>query len=69
MSAHPREWFEPVPKPEDVLRQVRPSIPLERALLCLDCDAVFEMGRGASCPACGSSTTWTLGRLLDRRAA
>jgi hypothetical protein len=52
-----------------VLRQVRPSIPLERALLCLDCDAVFEMGRGACCPACGSSTTWTLGRLLARRAA
>jgi hypothetical protein len=49
-------------------RGPRPTIALSRALLCLDCEAVYEMGTGP-CPACGSGAGWSLGRLLMRQAA
>lgn len=48
----------------------RVVIPLERAVLCLDCEAIFEMGgHFVTCPSCGSRVAWTLGRLLERPAA
>lgn len=39
-------------------------VPLERAVLCAGCAAVFEIN--GHCPACGSATFLSLGRLLNR---
>ena len=32
---------------------------IDNSKICLDCDGVFQAGRGPDCPYCGSSaTTW-----------
>lgn len=49
-----------------MLEAMRPSIPLDRALLCLDCDSIFEAIGDQMCPACGSSMAWAIGRALNR---
>jgi hypothetical protein len=36
--------------------KVRPSVDRARALLCADCDAIFESEGVGSCPRCGSRT-------------
>lgn len=51
---------------ERALAAVRPSIPFERALLCLDCNSVYESEGALTCPACGSAAAWLLARALDR---
>lgn len=45
---------------------LRPTIPMDRALLCLDCEAIFEAEGHQTCPACGSSAAWAIGRALNR---
>lgn len=52
-----------------LFQQMRPTIPLERALLCLDCESIFEAEGDQKCPACGSSAAWPIGRALNRPAA
>lgn len=42
----------------------RPYLPLDRALLCCGCEAVFEAADSQSCPACGSHQAIALGRVL-----
>jgi hypothetical protein len=44
----------------------RPVIPLDRALLCLDCDSVYEAAGAQTCPACGSYQGWAIGRALNK---
>jgi hypothetical protein len=46
----------------------RPVIPVDRALLCLDCESIFEAEGTQHCPSCGSRTAWALNRALNRRA-
>ena len=42
-------------------------LPIERAALCLDCEAVYRLGE-PSCPACSSKKAATLAKWLrDRR--
>ena len=42
------------------------AIPLNRAVLCLDCSSVSNANR--ECPACSSKALLNLGAVLDRRA-
>ena len=44
----------------------RPTIPMDRALLCLDCEGIFEATGKQVCPSCGSSAAWAMGRALNR---
>jgi hypothetical protein len=44
----------------------RPTIPMDRALLCLDCESIFEAEGHQTCPACGSAAAWAIGRALNR---
>lgn len=41
-------------------------VPLNRAMLCLDCDSIFEARGPGVCPACASAAAWPLGRALNR---
>ena len=41
---------------------------LDRAMLCLDCDEVFEIDT-RRCPRCSSETMMPLSRFLDRIGA
>jgi hypothetical protein len=61
-------WFHDGRQRHESARGPRPAIALNRTLLCLACEAVYEMGNGP-CPACGSNAGWSLGRLLARRTA
>lgn len=45
--------------------QAQVSIPLNRAMLCLDCDRVSEISR-TGCPTCGAQTLAPLSAWLDR---
>lgn len=47
---------------------IRPTIPLDRALLCLDCEAIFEAEGAQRCPACASERAWAIARALNRPA-
>ena len=40
-------------------------LPLRRLVLCLDCEACFEIG-ASSCPACGGDTWVLLSKFLDQ---
>jgi rRNA maturation endonuclease Nob1 len=39
---------------------------MDRALLCLDCESIFEAEGTQKCPACGSTIAWAIGRALNR---
>jgi hypothetical protein len=43
----------------------RSAIPLEHAVLCLDCNCVSDANR--ECPACSSRALMNLSVVLDRR--
>jgi hypothetical protein len=43
----------------------RSAIPLDYAVLCLDCNCVSDANR--ECPACSSRALMNLGAVLDRR--
>jgi hypothetical protein len=47
---------------------IRPSIPLDRALLCASCDSLFEAEGEQRCPACGSAQAVVVARALNRGA-
>lgn len=49
-----------------LFQQMRPTIPADRALLCLDCESIFEALGDQSCPSCGSRVAWSLGKCLNR---
>lgn len=51
---------------EEMTQQVQPSVPLDRALLCLDCDSIFAAENAQRCPRCGSAVAWAMGRALNR---
>lgn len=51
---------------DELFQNLRPTIPMDRALLCLDCEAIFEAEGTQKCPACGSSMAWAIGRALNR---
>jgi rubrerythrin len=53
-------------EPEVIGTVTRPHFPMDRALLCLDCDSVFEAESEQKCPACGSTIAWAIGRALNR---
>ena len=44
--------------------QRRCHIRLERALPCVDCEALFE--DGTTCPACGSEQLFPVARAMNR---
>lgn len=50
-------YVEPVADPDQYVR-------LERAVLCADCDAVYNMLRD-KCPSCGGGSALALGLVLD----
>lgn len=50
----------------DLEAALRPTIPLDRALLCLDCESIFEALGPQRCPSCGSPIAWAMGRALNR---
>jgi rubrerythrin len=45
---------------------LRSTIPLDRALLCLDCNSIFEAEGEQKCPACGSGHAWPIAKRLSR---
>ena len=47
--------------------QRRRHIRLERALLCLNCEAIFQ--DGTTCPACGSAQLFPVARAMNRGGA
>ncbi len=54
---------------------LRPSVPKNLALLCLDtkCEAIFEAGGGGpgepnTCPRCGGREVGPIARWLDRES-
>lgn len=53
---------------DDLMGRMRPAIPADRALLCMDCDSLFEAVESQTCPACGSRQAVALGRVLGRAA-
>jgi rRNA maturation endonuclease Nob1 len=52
---------------EEFYQNFRPTIRFGRALLCLDCDSIFEAEGTQKCPACGSTIAWAIGRALSDR--
>jgi hypothetical protein len=63
-----RKLIDPAdPKQVDEFHQAfRPTIPVDRALLCLDCESIFEAQGTQQCPSCGSRIAWALNRALSR---
>jgi hypothetical protein len=53
---------------DEFYKDFRPSIPLDRALLCLECSNVYEVGGGLSCPSCNSRQSWPIASWIDRGA-
>lgn len=53
---------------DQLMDNFQPTIPADRALLCMDCDSIFEATGTQRCPACGSTIAWTIGRSLNRVA-
>jgi rubrerythrin len=53
---------------DELYQHFRPTIPMDRALLCLDCDSIFEAEGTQKCPSCGSTIAWAIGRALNRPA-
>ena len=51
---------------DEFYQNFRPTVRLDRALLCLDCDSIFEAEGTQTCPACGSSMGFSIGRALNR---
>ena len=51
---------------EELVEGLRPAIPMDRALLCLDCESIFKAAGTQRCPACGSGAAWAIGRALNR---
>ena len=49
-----------------LLENFRPTIPMDRAMLCLDCEVIFEAEGTQKCPACGSGMAWAISRALNR---
>lgn len=39
---------------------------IERVLLCINCEVVFEVGGNQKCPSCGSKVAWSIARALNR---
>jgi len=62
--------YEPPPKRDgdELIEKLRFSIPCDRALLCLDCEVIFEAVGNQRCPSCGSKLSWMIGRALNRAA-
>lgn len=59
---------EPERSPEEkAMLSVQPCIPPGKALLCMDCESIFEARGDQRCPACGSKISWSISRALDRR--
>lgn len=52
--------------PPDSPRAESDYIRLERAQLCADCDAIFNMSRPA-CPSCGSGSALSLPQVLNEK--
>ena len=52
---------------EKFYRHFRATIPLDRALLCLDCESIFEAEGTQKCPACGGNIAWAIGRALGNQ--
>ncbi len=52
----------------DIFEKARFSIHVDRALLCLDCESIFEASGDQSCPSCGSRVAWAIGRALNRQS-
>ncbi|HVS02582.1 MAG TPA: hypothetical protein VMT16_07415 [Thermoanaerobaculia bacterium] len=68
----PTEIFRLLLEPDaaaDPLVRIRPTIPMERALLCIDCESIFEAEGHQTCPSCGSASAWSIGRALNRQTA
>ena len=51
---------------DEFYQSFRPTIPVDRALLCADCDSIFEAEGTQTCPACGSTIALAIGRTLNR---
>jgi len=51
---------------DELYQRFRPTIPMDRALLCLDCESIFEAEGTQKCPSCGSTIAWAIGRALNR---
>lgn len=51
---------------DELYHHFRPTIKMDRALLCLDCESIFEAEGTQKCPACGSTIAWAIGRALNR---
>jgi uncharacterized OB-fold protein len=44
------------------------ALNLAEAVLCADCETLYHQRR-TTCPACASCTSYSLARLLNRKAA
>jgi hypothetical protein len=42
-------------------------IPLEEAVICVDCD-VISRAKHATCPSCGGSALWSLAIVMEQLA-
>lgn len=58
-----RKVLAPSAPPEPVHDRI--TIPLERAMLCVDCDNVFRANGSRACPTCGSHSSFVLSRALN----
>ena len=38
---------------------------LARALLCLDCESIYDQSLGINCPSCSSKTVWPIGKWVE----
>jgi hypothetical protein len=64
-----RRILDPGEPGNDAQLPMRATIPMDRALLCIDCEAIFEATGSQTCPSCGSAAAWAIGRALNRTSA
>jgi hypothetical protein len=43
------------------------TVPLASAMLCLDCEQIFEQGGGSVCPVCASASVLNLAKAMEAR--
>ena len=64
MSEQQTEWRGVGATGRSPVRGSPASVALSRAMLCVDCDRIFEATRDGRCPLCGSAAVAPVGRWV-----
>ena len=64
-AAHEAEILATVPPIAP--RPSRAAVPLPEAVLCVDCDTIYQTGPESECPRCGARSSFAVARVLAPR--